>query len=474
LKLHFTSLHAGPSSTLLRFTQQAIITSLSHYFISSARTSKISSVSIFPVTHARSLNRQHFPKNPTPTTAKFLGKSQLGSRSKPYRLYIPSDIPPQSFPPSALFDMDLTPQSSRSPASPYLYPVDSQPLYEYPSPALSSQYLLEDTFEGLGIFRCDMSEATLNVEEAGSASNAPSPHAENGWQTTVQHRPTPKSSVSTPNLLSVEFDSFSSYQSSTAVYSHDVYSSRTVESSLLPASPAPSANESHRSSFSSAAPSEIFSQAGSTHTFTPRIKLEEPSEYASNSSPLMMSSAELSHRMLVSTAGSYPDIEPAFYDQPSMGWPKVEYGNQELPSISSLPIPQYGRHSEGRDSRSHSQRRSPSAIARIRQPRKLTTKEDANFQCHIKGCGKLFGRSYNYKAHMETHDSSREYPFPCTLKDCNKKFVRKTDLQRHHQSVHMKQRNHRCDYCSRLFARKDTLRRHDSPTLLLEINIDSQ
>jgi len=61
---------------------------------------------------------------------------------------------------------------------------------------------------------------------------------------------------------------------------------------------------------------------------------------------------------------------------------------------------------------------------------------------------------------METHDASREYPFPCPLKDCNKKFVRKTDLQRHHQSVHMKQRNHRCDYCSRYFARKDTLRRH--------------
>jgi len=61
---------------------------------------------------------------------------------------------------------------------------------------------------------------------------------------------------------------------------------------------------------------------------------------------------------------------------------------------------------------------------------------------------------------METHDAAREYPFPCPLENCTKKFVRKTDLQRHHQSVHMKQRNHRCDYCSRFFARKDTLRRH--------------
>lgn len=103
--------------------------------------------------------------------------------------------------------------------------------------------------------------------------------------------------------------------------------------------------------------------------------------------------------------------------------------------------------------------KSTSAVARTRPPRKLTTREDANFQCRVRGCGKLFGRSYNYKAHMETHDTGRVYPFACLVKDCAKKFVRKTDLARHHQSVHMKQRNHRCDYCGRFFARKDTLRR---------------
>jgi hypothetical protein len=100
-------------------------------------------------------------------------------------------------------------------------------------------------------------------------------------------------------------------------------------------------------------------------------------------------------------------------------------------------------------------------VNRPRRPaRRLTTKEEANFQCEVKGCGKLFSRSYNFKAHMETHDEKREYPFPCQVGDCNKRFVRKTDLQRHHQSVHMKERNHKCDFCSRLFARKDTLRRH--------------
>lgn len=96
-------------------------------------------------------------------------------------------------------------------------------------------------------------------------------------------------------------------------------------------------------------------------------------------------------------------------------------------------------------------------------PRRLTTREEANYQCPVNGCGKLFSRSYNFKAHKETHDEKREYPFPCAVGDCIKKFVRKTDLQRHHQSVHMKERSHICDYCSRSFARKDTLRRFDPP-----------
>ncbi|POR34013.1 Transcription factor Sp5 [Tolypocladium paradoxum] len=104
--------------------------------------------------------------------------------------------------------------------------------------------------------------------------------------------------------------------------------------------------------------------------------------------------------------------------------------------------------------------RSASLTRSRRGSRKHTTKEDANFQCNVEGCGKFFSRSYNFKSHMETHDEQREYPFPCFVSGCNKKFVRKTDLQRHHQSVHKKERNHRCNFCGRLFARKDTLRRH--------------
>jgi hypothetical protein len=363
--------------------------------------------------------------------------------------------------------MDLTPQSSdRSPTSPFRYTSSNpQPLYDYPSPAQSdsrfdSRYRSTDTLPGLGLY-CPMSGS--QGEDSGSQVQASA--ATNSWPTTaLHHHSNPRSSQPTPNVLSAEYDPFAPFHPAVSAC-HDIYGTQTAEVTILPASPVPSGNASQRSSFSSAPASEIFTQAGSIHSYTPRIKMEDHSDYVTGSESMMLSSPQLSHGLLVTAASSYPgSLESTFYhDQAALGWSKVEYTtSQDLPSISTLPIPPYDRRSESQDrspAGSHDPRRVPSTIARTRQPRKLTTKEDANFQCHVKGCGKLFGRSYNFKAHMETHDASREYPFPCPLKDCNKKFVRKTDLQRHHQSVHMKQRNHRCDYCSRFFARKDTLRR---------------
>jgi len=358
--------------------------------------------------------------------------------------------------------MELTPQS-RSPGSPFRYTSTPQPVYEYPSPAQSdSRYRSTEPLQGLGLYSCPMSEST--VVDEGSRTQPAS--ATNSWSTTdsSQHRNTPTSAQSTPNILSAEYDPFYSLPSAVpAPYSHDIYSTHTAEVTMLPASPVHSSNTSQRSSFSSAPTSEVFTQAGSIQSYTPRIKMEDHVEYITGPEGLMMSPPEMNQNLLVTSASSYPgSLEATFYqDQHPISWPKIDYGpSHDLPSISSLPIPLFERRSESRDQIApHEQRKTPSTIARTRQPRKLTTKEDANFQCNVKGCGKLFGRSYNFKAHMETHDAGREYPFPCPMKDCTKKFVRKTDLQRHHQSVHMKQRNHRCDYCSRYFARKDTLRR---------------
>lgn len=92
-----------------------------------------------------------------------------------------------------------------------------------------------------------------------------------------------------------------------------------------------------------------------------------------------------------------------------------------------------------------------------KQKREFTKPENAN--CHCDQCGKLFQRSYNLKAHMETHDPHRDQPHTCQYIGCDKRFVRRTDLLRHEQSVHLKARNFPCPLCDNSFARKDTLRR---------------
>ncbi|CAL3962520.1 unnamed protein product [Diplocarpon coronariae] len=355
--------------------------------------------------------------------------------------------------------MDMTPQSSRSSASPYRYASDSQPLYEYPSPAQSdSPYQPTDSLQDLGL--CCYPVPT-DFKSSDSSTDIPPPPVTSNWPTDDPHCDPAMSTQSTPNILSRGYDPLALFPPAIlATYSSDMYSSHPAEVSIRPAPPFLPGDTSHRSSLSSTPASEISPQAGSTHPYTPSVKMEDYPEYISDHEGMLMASPRRDRHIIVTSASPYPGSLDAtfFQDHSSTEWPKFEYPPQGLLAISSLPLTSNDGRAESQERRHHTRR--PSAMTRTRQPRKLTSKENANFQCSIKGCGKLFGRSYNYKAHMETHDTGREYPFPCPMKDCNKRFVRKTDLQRHHQSVHMKERNHQCDYCSRFFARKDTLRRH--------------
>jgi hypothetical protein len=102
----------------------------------------------------------------------------------------------------------------------------------------------------------------------------------------------------------------------------------------------------------------------------------------------------------------------------------------------------------------------------------LTGPENANHQCQI--CKKLFSKLWNYKAHQLTHDVNREKPHLCESEGCGKRFVRKTDLLRHRQCVHAKEKNYQCDLCGNRFARKDTLRRHEDDGCTKRFNIPSK
>ncbi|GKT49442.1 transcription factor Sp2 [Colletotrichum spaethianum] len=263
------------------------------------------------------------------------------------------------------------------------------------------------------------------------------------------------SSFSIPNVLS-EYDQFAdydppmpaSYGSETFPPAHSHASGPGHHAHSLPESPGRSPGpSSSRSSFSYAQGGHASSSLG------PRIKMENVNDYGSGIDASHYASPRSMQAPYMTDSGPYSGSHQHYLsDTQSPTWSKVEYGAEQYyqnpPAGDSAPSQEGKRAEDTKHSRPK------------RAPRKMTSFADAQYQCQVKGCGKLFSRSYNYKAHLDTHDEKREYPFPCPVADCNKRFVRKTDLQRHNQSVHMKEKNHRCDYCGRLFARKDTLRRH--------------
>ncbi|KAI5923840.1 hypothetical protein F4810DRAFT_667749 [Camillea tinctor] len=343
--------------------------------------------------------------------------------------------------------MDLSPPSlTRSAASSPNTNYPGSPSLDYPSPDLV------DPLFKVSLFDHQACAALSSNMDTGSSLPPLDVMTSADWNgAAVMHS---TSSSGAPSILSADYDTFTNYEPTMHTpYSHDMYSSHPAQAAMINTN-----TSSHLTSTSSRSPDPSFRHHYPYHQSVspiPRVKMETAGAAATDYS----SGAELSQYPSPHSAHAIP-VEPSSYgsnagssgylsDVPSGSWPRAEYPPLE-------PEQYYAGPSLMPD------RRPSVKVARTqrRQPRKLTTKEEANFQCEVKGCGKLFSRSYNFKAHMETHDEKREYPFPCTVPDCNKKFVRKTDLQRHNQSVHMKERNHKCDYCGRMFARKDTLRRH--------------
>ncbi|RYO86494.1 hypothetical protein DL766_008802 [Monosporascus sp. MC13-8B] len=263
--------------------------------------------------------------------------------------------------------------------------------------------------------------------------------------------PQPLPALSLPNILSAEYDPFVNYEPNpTSHYSHDAYTSQPSQGSIV-------SNDSSVAGTPCRSPDPV-ERYGHPYprmaTPTTRTKAEGVVDYARASAASQYPSPRSSHTVPTDSNSYACDIVNRSYltELSSTTWSRSEY----LPLEADHPPTGTG----GLGSTLLPGGRRTRAQRSQKKPRKCTTKEDANFICEVEGCGKLFSRSYNYKAHKETHDEKREYPFPCTVPDCKKKFVRKTDLQRHNQSVHMKERNHGCDYCGRMFARKDTLRRH--------------
>jgi hypothetical protein len=336
--------------------------------------------------------------------------------------------------------MDLSPPPlSQSPSSPSnTYCPSERSSLDYPSPSL-----VEQQYKLSPIYGTDAPCSMAPSPPLDTMSHSPE------WTTTTIIHPS-SSATAMPSIISGEYETYGGYESGLPTpYAHDLYHSHHAHTPSLAGTPPPSGPSSR---------SPIPSSARSPFPLTPRMKLE--GDYGQGMgmshypSPRSVQSVPPSLPTSYATdASAYASTPGYMSDTGSTGWQKSDYQPVEPEQFYTAPSTHASAFIQDH-------RRGYRIQRPRRAPRRLTTKEEANFQCDIKGCGKLFSRSYNFKAHMETHDDKREYPFPCLVPDCNKKFVRKTDLQRHHSSVHAKERNHKCDYCNRMFARKDTLRRY--------------
>ena len=318
--------------------------------------------------------------------------------------------------------MDHTPQSLRSPVSPYEHQskqsLSSQRAYYSMTPQPESHQN-----RGLGIAGCGYPQPQSSVQQT-----PPSPQPSEHWShsSVMEHDFSQPSQP--PDIFSDAFDPFSGFP--TSPNTGMMPSSSPEAPGLVFCQTPPSTNlPSHRSSVSSSyAPSETFSQHGSDFNYTPRVKVEDASEWY----PTVGNDHTLHRNLTTPCLSPYSaGVSPAsatgedVYRHPE--WPK--------PGASAYPIG-LQRSVDQRIPQMDTSSVLPSAH-RIKKKRQRTTPEEATHECGV--CGKLFKRSYNWKSHMQTHDPDRKYPHPCTATvgdvPCTQKFQRKTDLDRHYDSV---------------------------------------
>ncbi|RYP42828.1 hypothetical protein DL768_010197 [Monosporascus sp. mg162] len=221
--------------------------------------------------------------------------------------------------------------------------------------------------------------------------------------------PQPLPALSLPNILSAEYDPFANYEPGpTSHYSHDVYTSQPSQGSIV-------SNSSSLAGTPCRSPDPV-GRYGHPYprmaTPTTRTKADGVVDYARASAASQYPSPRSSHAVPTgSNSYAGASVNPGYLTElSSTTWSRSEY----LPLESEHPPTGTG----GLGPTLLRDRQLTRAQRNQKKPRKCTTKEDANFVCEVDGCGKLFSRSYNYKAHKETHDEKREYPFPCKVPDC--------------------------------------------------------
>ncbi|KAL9599482.1 MAG: hypothetical protein Q9219_003821 [cf. Caloplaca sp. 3 TL-2023] len=170
--------------------------------------------------------------------------------------------------------MNSTSQSMRSPVSPFNHQTKQSLMPQRPYYPMTPQPE-NSRHRGLAIFGCSLQQPQSNVQQ----QLPPSPQPSDGWShSSVMDHDFPQS-WHPPDLSTAAYDPFSGFSASpnTGMMSG---SSPEVPALGYCQTP-PSTNlPSHRSSVSSSyTPSEGYSQQSSDFTYTPRVKVEDATEW---------------------------------------------------------------------------------------------------------------------------------------------------------------------------------------------------